>query len=335
MSKRKRLLVTGATGFLGRYVTEELALRGHDVVALVRGDAAGALPAGVVLARGDVLDAASVEAAAAGCEAVFHCAGKVSRDPADAEELYEVHVTGTKTVLDAARKAGVRRAVVASTSGTSAVSEDPKEVRDERAAPPVDLIGRWPYYRSKLYAEMAALERNDPPAFEVVVVSPTLLLGPGDVKSSSTSDVADFIDGRIPVLPGGGISFVDARDAANAMVLAWESGRPGERYLVAAQNLTMASFCGKLERLSGVKAPAARAPRSVLLARVGAALDRALASRTNTKPRFDETSLEMAQYFWYVDSTKAKEELGWAPRDPQDTLRETIDDLRDRGVVWG
>lgn len=334
MSKRKRSLITGATGFLGRYVTEELLLRGHEVVALVRGEAAG-LPDGVVIARGDLLDAACVEQAAAGCDALFHCAGKVSRDPADAEELYRVHVTGTKTVLDVARRAGVRRAVVASTSGTIAVSEDPAEVRDERAAPPVDLIGRWPYYRSKLYAEMAALERNDPPAFEVVVVSPTLLLGPGDVRCSSTGDVADFIDQRLPMLPGGGLSFVDARDAASAMLLAWENGRPGERYLVAAQNLTMAAFCGKLERLSGVKAPAARAPRSLTLARVGAALDRALAERTHTKPRFDETSLEMAQCFWYVDASKAKDELGWVPRDPQDTLRETIDDLRERGVVWG
>ena len=73
----------------------------------------------------------------------------------------------------------------------------------------------------------------------------------------------------------------------------------------------------------------------MLLAKAGAYLDRALAKRTNTKPRLDETSLEMAQYFWYVDATKAKEELGWVARDPQDTLMETVADLRERGVVWG
>ncbi|NUP07406.1 MAG: NAD-dependent epimerase/dehydratase family protein [Polyangiaceae bacterium] len=331
----KRLFITGGTGFLGRYVVDELLARGHEVVALVRNPSEAALPDGVVTVTGDILDAASVEAAAAGCEAVFHCAGKVSRDPADAEVMHKVHVEGTKTVLDAVRRAGVKRAVVASTSGTIAVTTDPDDIRDETASPPTDLIGKWPYYRSKLYAEMAALDRNDPPNFEVVVVSPTLLLGPGDVHGSSTGDVADFIDGRIPAVPGGGLSFVDARDAAQAMVLAWENGQAGERYLVAAQNLTMATFCGKLERISGVRAPAARVPRSVLLAKASAYLDRALAKRTNVKPRLDETSLEMAQYYWYVDSTKAREQLGWVPRDPQDTLADTVRDLRDRGVVWG
>lgn len=335
MSHKFRFLVTGGTGFLGRYVIEELALRGHEVIALVRGAQENDRAEGVQWVHGDVLDVASIASAAVGCAGVFHCAGKVSRDPGDAESMREVHVQGTKNVLDASRKAGVRRAIVASTSGTTAVSEDPHDVRDEAATPPIDIIGRFPYYRSKLYAEMAALERNDPPDFEVVVVSPTLLLGPGDVRGSSTGDVSDFLDGKIPALPGGGLSFVDARDAANAMVLAWENGRAGERYLVAAQNLTMAAFCQKLERISGVKSPTARLPRSPLVAKASAYLDRFLAERTHTKPRLDETSLEMAQYFWYVDSTKAKDELGWSPRDPHDTLTETVEDLRGRGVVWG
>lgn len=333
MSAKSRVLVTGATGFLGRYVVEELLARGHHVVALVR-RTTNELPDNVTQIVGDVLGAASVEAAAQGCSALFHCAGKVSRDPADAELMQRVHVDGTKITLDAAKRAGVSRAIVASTSGTIAVSDDPKKIKNERATPPMDLIGKWAYYRSKLFAEMAALDRNDPPRFEVVVVSPTLLLGPGDLYGSSTKDVADFIDGKIPAIPGGGLSFVDARDAANAMVLAWHNGRPGERYLVAAQNLSFAAFCDKLERISGVRAPVVRMPRSEKLAKVGALLDRALAKRMNAKPRLDETTLEMAQVFWYVDSTKAKDELGWVPRDPHDTLTETVNDLRERGVVW-
>lgn len=342
-----RFLVTGATGFLGSYVVAELLSRGHQVVALVRPSSKSAADhlaticreAGVEgaaeIASGDILDGASIEAAAKGCDGLIHCAGKVSRDPADAELLYRVHVEGTRNALDAARRAGVRRAIVASTSGTIAVSDDAKVVRNESAPPPMDLIARFPYYRSKLFAEMAALERNDPPAFEVVVVSPTLLLGPGDLHGSSTGDVADFIEQRIPAVPGGGLSFVDARDAAVALVLAWGSGRAGERYLVSAQNLTLAAFCSKLERLSGVPAPMFRAPRSLGLAKIGAAVDRALAKRWGVKPRLDETSLEMAQLFWYVDASKAKDELGWVPRDPIDTLSETVGDLRQRGVVWG
>ncbi len=327
-----RVLVTGATGFLGAHLVHQLVEAGHEVMSLIRGKS-HVLPLGTHPHHGDILDGASVEAAAQGCEAVFHCAGKVSRDPADAEELHRIHVEGTKTVLDACRRAGVKRAIVASTSGTVALTRDAKEIRDERAPAPMDLIAGFPYYRSKLFAEMAALERNSD-AFEVVVVCPTLLLGPGDAHASSTGDVADFLDGRVPFVPGGGLSFVDARDAARAMVLAWETGKAGERYLVAAQNLTIAAFFQKLERISGVKAPSLRTPTSPWLARVGVEIDKRIAKRLGTAPRLDAVSAEMAQYYWYVDSTKAREELGWEPRDPLETLADTVNDLKSRGVVW-
>lgn len=330
-----RVFVTGGTGFLGRNVVSGLVERGDTVALLVRpNEQVSGLGPAVELFRGDVLDVASIEAAAKGCSAVIHCAGKVSRDPADAEIMQRVHVDGTKNVLDACRRVGVTRAVVASTSGTVAISDDPKKIPNEDSATPMNLVARFPYYRTKLFAEMAALERNDPPAFEVVVVCPSLLLGPGDLLGSSTGDVADFIEGRLLAIPGGGLSFVDARDAAAALVLALEKGRPGERYLVAAQNLTMAAFTSKLERITGIAAPAMKLPRSTALAALGVALDKALADRLKTKPRMDKASAEMAQYFWYVDARKAKDELGWEPRDPQDTLVDTVADLRDRGVVW-
>src|SRR5262249_34377060 len=131
-------------------------------------------------------------------------AGKVSRKLEDAEQLYKVHVEGTKITLDACRAAGVKRAVLASTSGVVAVTKEPAprwgfgwssgerekapEVRNEDAETPIDIISRWPYYRSKLYAENAAFDRNGP-GFEVIAVNPTLLLGPGDERGSSTTDV--------------------------------------------------------------------------------------------------------------------------------------------------
>jgi dihydroflavonol-4-reductase len=329
-----RVLVTGATGFLGRHLVTLLRVGGHEVVALCRGDTT--LPDGVEPRRGDVLDAASVRAAAEGCAVLFHCAGKVSRRPEDAEALYRVHVEGTKTTLDACRAAGVGRAVLASTSGVVAVTTDPAEVRNEDAPAPMDLLQRWPYYRAKLYAERAALDRSGP-GFAVVSVNPTLLLGPGDVNGSSTADVASFLEKKLPFVPAGGLSFVDARDAAAAMILAWEKGRPGARYLVSAVNMTIERFLDRLARLSGVPAPGLRTPRSLLLARAGAELVERLRKHVPIAvdgPPLDRISAEMAQCFWYVDASRAKTELGWSPRDPGDTLADTIADLRERGVVW-
>src|SRR5262249_28604764 len=138
-------LVTGATGFLGSHLVE--ILKGHEVIALSR---SGKAPTGVVGRKGDVLEKSSLLDAAAGCDGIFHCAGKVSRKPEDAEELHRVHVTGTKNVIEAAKAASVKRLVVASTSGTVAVSSDPDHVATENDETPIGLIARWPYYRAKL-----------------------------------------------------------------------------------------------------------------------------------------------------------------------------------------
>ncbi len=332
-----RYLVTGATGFLGAHLVSTLVLAGHDVVAFARHARTDGFPtasayrsnASIVVKTGDILDAASVKDAAGGCDGVFHCAGKVSRDPLDAELLRDVHVNGTKTVLAACKAAGCKRAVIASTSGTVAVSEEPDHIATETDETPIGIINNWPYYRSKLFAEQAALEMSSPD-FEVVSINPTLLLGPGDRDGSSTGDVRLFLEKKILAVPGGGLSFVDARDAAEAMSRAMEKGKAGERYLIGACNLTIREFFARLERVSGVKSPAFPVPRLPTLARLFVM-------------RFQESSMtlpvnpvafEMSQYFWYLDSAKAEAELGWSARDPMVTLQDTVNDLRERGVVW-
>jgi dihydroflavonol-4-reductase len=334
-----RYFVTGATGFLGRHLVRSLLDRGHEVVALVRAGAAD-LPAQVEQVSGDVLDRASVDAALARrCDAVFHCAGKVSRRPEDAEELYKLHVEGTKNVLDACIAANVRRVVVASTSGTIAVSDDPDRVLTEEDEAPIGLLNRWPYYRSKLFAEKAALERNGAlleggATLEVVCVNPTLLLGPGDVNGSSTDDVRLFLERKIPAIPPGGMSYVDARDAAEGMRLAMERGIGGRRYLLGACNLTIKEFLARLERVSGVRGPVLPMPRAPELARAGAQLLERLAARAGVPMPVDPVSLDMAHFYWYLDATRAEDELGWTPRDPIETLADTVKDLEARGVVW-
>ena len=335
-----RYLVTGSTGFLGRHLVSALREHGHDVVALVR--QATDVPAGVSPVRGDVLDKASIEKAATGCEGVFHCAGKVSRRAEDAEELQRVHVEGTKNVLDACIAKNVRRAVVASSSGTVAVSDDPDHVSTEEDEAPIGILNRWPYYRAKLFAERAAFDRHgttlpNGESFEVVSVNPTLLLGPGDLNGSSTEDVRLFLERKIPAIPPGGLSYVDARDAAEGMRLAMEKGVGGRRYLLGACNLTFREFFARLERVSGVRAPfipMIRARQATEIARAGAKMLEALTTRLGVPMPVDPISLDMAHFYWYLDASLAESDLGWTPRDPTETLADTVKDLEGRGVVW-
>lgn len=325
------VFVTGATGFLGRHLVQELCDQGYRVRALVR-DPNTVFP-GVETVVGDVCESEGLAALMRGCEGLMHCAGMVSRDPEDALAMHRVNVQGTQVALEAAREAEIRRCVVASTSGVVALSEDPDKATSEQDPTPLALLNRFPYYRSKYYAEQSALAMNDA-QMQVICVNPSLLLGPGDLKGSSTGDVQRFLEHSAPFHPQGGVSFVDARDAALAMRLAFERGLPGERYLVASCNCTFRTFFGRLARIAGTSAPSWSAPSAPIARSTTLWLSEKLRTVLGDDDRLpDPASLEMSYYYWYVDASKAEQELGWKARDPMVTLSDTITDLRERGKI--
>ena len=327
----KRVLVSGAAGFVGSHVVRALVARRVEVVALVRQAGLPLESSSVHVARGDVLDRDAVREAARGCDGAIHCAGRVSRSPHDADEMRRLHVLGTRSLLDGCEAAGVARVAIASTSGTVAVSEDPDHVATEDDPTPYRLVNQWPYYRAKLWAEEAALARSRR-GLEIMAVNPSLVLGPGDARGSSTEDVRLFLERKVAAIPSGGISYVDARDAAEAMVLALERGKGGRRYLVGACNVTVRELFARLERVSGVKGPWATLPREAT--KIAGALLERFAAAVGREPVVDAVGLELARHFWYLDSSRAERELGWSPRDPIATLADTVADLRSRGVVW-
>lgn len=317
-----KTLITGATGFLGSHLIERLRLREDGTLRVLARDDAR-VPEGVEVVKGSVLDPAAVEAALRDVNRVYHLAGKVSRNRDDAREMYRVHVEGTQVLCRAAKAAGVERIVLASTSGTLAVSDNPDRRPDETARPPIELIGRWPYYTSKLYQEESARrELSDEGSPELVIVNPSLLLGPGDRRLSSTEDVLKFLAGDIPVVPPGGVNFVDVRDVAAACIGAMERGRPRERYLLGGPNWSFKTFFEKLARISRVKGPKLRLPES-LYALAGAATD-AIYKGIDRTPPVDRVSVEMGERYWYFDSSKAEREIGFESRDPYETLHETV-----------
>jgi dihydroflavonol-4-reductase len=190
----------------------------------------------------------------------------------------------------------------------------------------MDLVARWPYYASKLYQEETA-KRACGDKVELVTLNPSLLLGPGDDRLSSTRPILQFIARDIALMPAGGLNVVDARDVAALMPVAMSRGTPGARYLVGAVNWTFAELFGRLERLTKIPGPKVKISGDFpfLASRAQAAVYRKLGRKVPVEPQ----SVEMAQYFWYFDSGKAARELGFSPRDPADTLRETVKYIRD------
>jgi dihydroflavonol-4-reductase len=230
-------------------------------------------------------------------------------------------------VCEAAAGAGVSRIVMASTSGTVAVSRRADDVADEGTPAPIDIIARWPYYASKLYQEETA-RRACGDKVELVTVNPSLLLGPGDDRLSSTRPIVQFLAREILLMPAGGLNVVDARDVAALLPVAMARGTAGARYLLGAVNWTFAEFFGRLERLTKISGPKLKLSGDFphLAARAQAAVFKKLGRKVPVDPE----SVDMAQYYWYLDAGKAARELGFVPRDPSDTLRDTVDYVRDR-----
>jgi dihydroflavonol-4-reductase len=334
-------LLTGGTGFLGRHVVEFLLSRHESVRVLSRRPSAPLSDLGVAVVPGDVLDRASVEAAFDGVTRVVHMAGRVHLGPRDTDDLFRLHVEGTTNVLASAARAKVSRFVHVSTSGTIAASDHPEPIPDETFPYATEVVRLWPYYLSKIFAEKCVLEAFEPGlstgAIEaarvrvpVVIVSPSLLLGPGDDGLSSSLEVVRFLRREIPAIPSGGVNFVDVRDAAAAIGAALEKGRPGERYLVGGPNMSLEAFFLLLEKVSGVPAPTFAVPRRAqnLTARALHSLEATFGLDRTEAEAFDRGSK-----FWYLNPSKARAELGFVPRSAEVTLRDAVDWLRARGSL--
>ena len=329
----KKVLITGGTGFLGTHIVRQMLDAGErDLRVMASRVPTWMRDAGVEPIEGSVTNRDDLARATANVSAIFHLAGKVSRDNDDAAAMNKVHLEGTRLLCEAAKEAGVSTILLASSSGTIAVSET-EEIFDETFPPPVELLTKWAYYASKYYQERTALENFDGVGRKLVILNPSLLLGPGDASLSSTKPILDFLAGKIPYSPGGGLNFVDARDAAAAFIAALDKGQHQEKYLLGAANMTFNELFGRLERLSGVSAPRLRVPKA--LAMTGSSIVNSLFRNWNKPSPIQPNEVEQAECFWYFDSSKAGSQLGFGPRDPQETLQDTISYLRENFLGFG
>jgi dihydroflavonol-4-reductase len=314
------VFLTGATGFVGGHVLDALLESGYSVRALVRGSRArlAARPS-LTVVGGDVRDGGALVPSIRGCRYLVHVAAGYSFAPRDRRELEEVNVAGTRGLLEAARLAGVEKAVV--TSSSAAVGP----LRGGRLATESDwaeVHGGHGYHASKVRQERAALRANLP----VVTVLPTAPIGPRDARPTPTGQlVVDVMRGRMPAYLEGAMNLVAVEDAGRAHVLALERGRPGERYLVGGQNLSLAEVMDLFARHAGTRPPAWRMPYTVAL--TAAWVDEARCRLLpGARPRVPLEGVRMGRQRMLVRIDKAKDELGFRPT--------SVEDAAGRAVAW-
>ena len=260
-----KVLVTGATGFIGGNLARELCARGYQVRALVRpGSSVLTIEdTSVERVEGDILDRESVRRAATGCRAVFHCAAAYTFWSKDPQGVRRANVEGTVNVLQCAAAAGVERIVYTSTVSTIGMPKGGGPGDEATELSPLSLHGH--YKQSKFEAEQEALRLALPPPHgegaPVVVVNPTAPVGPWDVKPTPTGKIVlDFMRGRIPAYLSTGLNLVDVADVSAGHILALERGQIGRRYILGNRNVTLKEMFGILSRITGRPAPQVRLP---------------------------------------------------------------------------
>jgi len=324
-------LVTGATGFVGSHVARQLVARGECVRVLLRPSSQLRALEGLAVERvvGDLRDAASLARALEGVRRVFHVAADYRLWARYPQEIYESNVTGTRNLLQAARRAGVERFIYTSTVATVAVPRHGPLPNEETVARLPEMIGH--YKCSKFLAEQEAL-REAAEGLPVVIVNPTTPVGPGDWKPTPTGRIVlDFLNGRMPAYVDTGLNLVPVEDAAAGHLLAAERGHVGERYILGGRNLTLKEILDMLATITGHPAPRLRLPHAVALA--AAYADQAVSRVLGREPQILLEGVRMARHKMFVDCSKAVRELGFVAGSVEEALGRAVRWYGENGYV--
>lgn len=326
-----RVTITGASGLLGGNLAAELIAQGHEVVAIRRAGSKVAhlddLP--ITWREAELADTAAMTRAFEGSEAVFHCAAAVSIVREVRPEMTAANVTGTANVLDAVAAAGVPRLVHTSSVVAIGLSTDGR---------PCDETATWNFDREGLVDAYAITKRQAEELVhaardrvDAVIVNPTYMYGPRDARPSSGKLIIDIAKRRVPGTTPGYNNFVDVRDVARGMILAWQKGRRGERYILGGHELTYAEMMRRVAAVACVRPPRLQIP--ALAARVIGRLGDVV-ERLGKDPLVNSTQIRYA----YTDkfrfrSDKAMRELGYTYGPLERAIEDAIAWFRAHGML--
>ncbi|MBW4518482.1 MAG: NAD-dependent epimerase/dehydratase family protein [Scytolyngbya sp. HA4215-MV1] len=324
------VFVTGGTGFIGANLVRLLVQQGYRVRALVRTssrlDNLQGLDIDIV--QGSLHDP-DLAQAMQGCHFLFHVAAHYSLWRADRTLLYHHNVLGTRNVLAAAQQAKIQRTVYTSSVAAIGTGKAGEIVDETHQSPLEKLIGH--YKQSKFLAEQEAV-RAIQAGQEVVIVNPTSPIGPWDIKPTPTGDIIlRFLRRQMPFYVETGLNFIDVRDVAWGHLLALERGKPGDRYILGHQNLSLKALLDQLATLTGLSAPTRSLPHWIPLS--VAWIDEQILASLGKSPSVPLDGVRMAQQPMYYDATKAVDELGLPQTSLETALQDAMEWFQSRGYI--
>ena len=325
-------LVTGANGFVGSAVTRALLNAGHRVRALLRPDSDRRNLAGLDIEtrHGDLRDHRSLREAVAGCDYLFHVAADYRLWIPDPDAMYQANVEGSAEIIRLATEAGAKKIVYTSSVAACGIRPDRRPADETTPASLADMIGH--YKRSKFLAEERVQRLVEERGSPVTIVNPSTPIGPRDIKPTPTGRViVDTLKKKMPAYVDTGLNIAHVDDVAAGHLLALQKGAVGERYILGGQDLSLRQILQTIADLAGVKAPAVRLPRNLILP--VAWLSERLAALTGKEPLATVDGVRMAKKFMYFSSAKAERQLGYQSRPARQAIADAIAWFVDHGYV--
>lgn len=327
-----KVLVTGATGFVGAAVARRLLAAGHRVRVLIRptSDLRNIAELDVERVMGDLRMPESLGLALRGQDALFHVAADYRIWTPKPQELIDSNVTGTANIMDAALRTGTSRIVYCSSVAALGYA-GPGIPADETTPASLDqMIGL--YKRSKYLAEAEVLRRVRENGLPAVIVNPAAPMGPRDIKPTPTGRiVVDAATGKIPAYVDTGLNVVHVDDVAEGHLLAFEKGRIGERYVLGGENLTLLQVLAIIAELTGRRPPRIKMPHALTIP-IGYCAE-AWCRVFGGVPMATADAARMAKKMMFYSSDKAKRELGYAPRPAREAIADSLAWFRANGYL--